>query len=84
MEDLSSLIWLGVVIIWFVTRFIRRAARKAARKQETRPRPTVSRPAATPTDTHGFPSQGSGGLPSQSRPGFTGRGDQGPPPIVPR
>ena len=76
MEDYSSLIWLGVVIIWFVTRFIRRAARKEARKQAAPPRPTVSRPAASPTPTSSSPFE--------QRPSFSGRGDKGPPPIVPR
>ena len=76
MEDLSSLIWLGIVIIWFVTRFIRRAVRKEARKPSAPQRPTVSRPAATPT-----PASKS---PFEQRPGFSGRGDKGPPPIVPR
>ena len=76
MEDLSSLIWLGIVVVWFVTRFIRRAARKAARKQATTPRPTVSRPTATPAQTSRSPFE--------SRPSFKGRGDKGPPPIVPR
>ena len=75
MEDLSSLIWLGVVIVWFVARFIRRAARKAARKQTTEPRPTVSRPTTTRVPTSRSPFEG--------RPRFSDGGGEQPPPIVP-
>ena len=76
MEDLSSLVWLGIVIVWLLSRLIRRAARKSSRKQSSQPRPAASPPTAPPAR--------SAGSPFESKPSFTGRGDKGPPPIVPR
>jgi hypothetical protein len=46
MEDISTLIWIGIAILWVLTRLIRRGARKAARQAETRP---AAREAKMPT-----------------------------------
>ena len=81
MEDISSLVWLAIAVIWFLSRLVRRGVKKAAssRKPETQrrpPRPAVSR--QTPLESEA----------SQRRFGdqqpFSGRGGTGPPPIVPR
>ena len=71
MEDLSSLIWLGLGILWFLTRFIRRGAKKVAQTQTKRPRPSMPPAEARPTRL-------------ESLPRLTGRGHKGPKPIVPR
>lgn len=76
MEDFSSLIWLGVVILWFLTRLVRRGAGKVAGGQKKRPRPTVSRPTVTRTKVP--PTR------AASQPDFSDRDGTGPPPIVPR
>ena len=71
MEDFSSLIWLGIAIVWFLAKLIRGAAKKTAGNQQKQARPTVSRADAPRTRI-------------ESPPGLTGRGGKGPPPIVPR
>ena len=76
MEDISSLIWLGIAIVWFLTKLIRRGAKKAAGSQKKQSQPSVTRPAAA------------GGNAPRTRietpPSYSGRGGKGPPPIVPR
>ena len=76
MEDFSSLVWLGIVIIWFLARLVRRGARKAARTEQKRPQPKAPRPTAPPAEPRParFGDEGR----------FIGRGGKGPPPIVPR
>ena len=65
MEDLSTFIWIGIGIIWLLTRLLRGGARKAARQARTKPaastmtaptarRTPADRTAAAPTQT--FPS----------------------------
>jgi len=76
MEDISSLIWLGIAIVWFLAKLIRRGAKKATASQKKQPRPTVSRPTVSHADARRTRIE--------SPPGFTGRGGKGPPPIVPR
>jgi hypothetical protein len=76
MEDISSLIWLGIAIVWFLAKLVRRGAKKAAASQKKQPRPTFSRPTAAPSE-----SQQTRIEKPQS---FTGRSGTGPPPIVPR
>ena len=84
MEDISSLIWLGVVIVWFLTRLVRRGVKKATRSEQSRPRPAASppasRPATRPTEPPAEPQLGR----FRGQRDFSGRGGTGPPPIVPR
>ena len=74
MDDITTLIWIGLAIVWFVTRLVRRGAKKAQRRQKP-PRSTVSRPTAAPD----IPKPRFGRSPDLS-----GRGGTGPPPIEPR
>ena len=84
MEDVSSLIWLGIVVVWFLTRLVRRGVKKAVGAQQQKPRPAVSRPtrppASQPTSAPTEPQRGR----FRGRQDFSGRGGTGPPPIVPR
>jgi len=34
MEDFSSLVWLGIAIVWFLTKLVRRGAKKVAGAQK--------------------------------------------------
>ena len=74
MDDFTTLIWIGLAIVWFLTRLVRRGAKKA-QSRKTPPGPTVSRPTAAPD----IPKPRFG----RER-DFSGRGGTGPPPIEPR
>ena len=74
MEEINTFIWIGIAIVWFLSRLISRGAKKA-RKRERQPRPTASRPTAAPD----IPKPRFG-----RQPDFSGRGGTGPPPIEPR
>ncbi len=76
MEDLSSLIWLGIAIVWFLTKLIRRGAKKVSAGQKKPSHPSVARPAAARGHAPRTRIEGS--------PSFGGHGSKGPPPIVPR
>ena len=76
MEDFSSLIWLGIAIVWFLAKVIRGATKKTAGNQQKQARPTVSRPTVSRAEAPRTRIE--------SPPGLTGRGGKGPPPIVPR
>ena len=78
MEDITTLIWIGLAVVWFLTRLVRRGAKKAQREQRP-PRPTVSRPTAAPD----IPKPRFGRIGPDSR-DFSGPGGTGPPPIEPR
>ena len=80
MEDISSLIWLGVVVVWFLTRLVRRGVKKATQPRQQTPRPAAPRPTAGPTSAPSEPQRGR----FRSQQDFSGRGGTGPPPIVPR
>lgn len=71
MEDLSTLIWIGIAVLWLLARLFRRGARKVAGQQKSPPRPATPRPEAQRTRT-------------DRQSDFSGRGGTGPPPIVPR
>ena len=76
MEDISSLIWLGIAIVWFLTKLIRRGAKKVATGQKKPSQPSFAGPAAA-----------RGHAPRNRIDGPPSSGDQGsksPPPIVPR
>lgn len=75
MEDFSTLVWLAIAVIWFLSRLVRRGAKKTSSKPKRPPRPTISRPAAPTEPRRRQP---------ESQPEFTGRDGHGPPPIVPR
>jgi hypothetical protein len=68
MEEFSTLIWLGIAIVWFLTRLIARGARKAARTHKKRVSPGRSPLEAVPTQTESS---------------YSGRSGEPPPPIVP-
>ncbi len=76
MDDITTLIWIGLAVIWFLTKLVRRGAKKAAGTRKRSPRPTISRPAATRAKAPRSRIE--------SQPGFSGRDGTGPPPIVPR
>ncbi len=76
MEDISSLIWLGLGIVWFLMRFIRRGAKKVGEAQKRQPRPNIPH--------ESVPDTGAPGTLIESQSGFSGRVGKGPPPIVPR
>jgi hypothetical protein len=80
MEDISSLIWLGIAVVWLLTRIIRGGVKKAARAQQ---RGTQRRP---PTAT----APGGPTAPTErqenrfGQPTATSQDGAPPPPIVPR
>jgi len=76
MEEISSLVWIGIAVLWFLTRLARRGVKKATQSRKRKVRET---PAQSTAPTAGGPRARFGDQPS-----LTGRGGQGPPPIVPR
>ena len=76
MEDISTLIWIGIGIFWFLTRLIRRGAKKVTETQKKRQHPSASRTT--------IPHKEAPRSRIESQPGPTFRGDKSPPPIVPR
>ncbi len=78
MEDFSSLIWLGIAVVWFITRLIRGGVKKAARARQPRtpPRPPSATASRAPNES---PGNRFGGQPA-----LIGRDGTAPPPIVPR
>ena len=80
MEDLSTLIWLGVVVIWFLSRLVRRGVKKATGPRQQKARPADSRPAPERAAPPAEPQQSR----FRGQQDFSGRGGNGPPPIVPR
>ena len=91
MEDFSTLVWLGIAIIWFLTRIVRRGVKKAVGPPQKRPRPAASQQASGPAQQASRPASQSTAAPTEplrgrfrGRQDFSGRGGTGPPPIVPR
>lgn len=81
MEDYISLIWLGIAILWFLTRLVGRGVKKAAggkpsKQARRRPPPPAARPATEQSDAARSRFGG--------QTGRDGRQGTGPPPIVPR
>ena len=76
MEDISTFVWLGIAVLWVLSKLVGRGVKKVTEAQRKRPRQTSSRPAVANTE---IPQPRVDG-----RPIPTGRGGTGPPPIVPR
>lgn len=56
MDDYTPLIWLGIAIVWFLAKLVRRGAKKVVEAQKRPSRPPVARtaPAATPLESQRF------------------------------
>ena len=75
MEDFSTFVWLGIAVLWALSKLVGRGVKKATQAQRKRPRQRSSRPTASTE----IPQ-----LRIDGRPIPSGRGGSGPPPIVPR
>lgn len=76
MEDISTFIWIGIAVLWLLSKLVGRGVKKATDARRKQPRDRGSRPTSVPT---AIPQPRADG---QVLP--TGRGGTGPPPIVPR
>ena len=75
MEDISTFVWVGIGVLWLLSKLVGRGVKKVTEAQRSRP-PAGGSPPGARTE-----------IPQplvDGRPVASGRGGTSPPPIVPR